>query len=1785
MAQDVESKPEALADVQLESGTYEIIRNRLSQQGKELRERLDQLNEARKEVFGSIETKLLSTERITTANNCIPRDMVAIGKRFIFGYNVRMGLKTETTLADVFAIYEFRDGAFRALPLDLIQDARFEKDFRDVYRFYKQAVFAKFSKIGPFLFMVFQVGKTASDIKTFKWAIEGDSLVYVDNRSDHEFQFPPQHDFQWIRTTRDLHRQGEHPHISIDDRVFVETVGGDLTIKIENNTESGEGIYAEDVENKDQTLDDAEIYYAIVGNLILLKIRPYQEQAFRYFVFNEKIQKAIRLDSIAHACVLLPDDHGIIFSNGYYLQRGESKIFESGLTDMLFEKRLVAPNGEDYLYTFYNRETGDHVLLRYNLIQQQVDTPILCNGAAFFQGGELVCFKAQQEPQKHHAVQIWQTPYVSEDFVPETNTDSFLYKIGNRDLVRGMAECHEILNLIAKEETYADLYVDIAKLAGDITDAYFWIGNPDCFNPKETLESIRSTATAAIDEFEKVVRLRQNTAAETKRVKTETREILSAVLRKRFDKIDDFVTTLADLRAVRGEIISLRELRYVDLELVDELEQEVVEQAEKQAQRCVKFLLDPKALNPYTERVESEAAKIETLQKVSDAKRLEENIAASAGELEMLIEIVSNLKIDDATHRTAIIDNISVIFASVNTARAALKGKIRELMSVEGVAEFNSQMKLLNQGVVNYLDICDQPEKCDEFLTKVMIQLEELEGRFAEFDEFVVQLTEKREEVYNAFETRKLQLVEARNKRANSLMSAADRILKGIKARVEAMDSINDINGYFASDLMIEKVRDIVRQLEELDDSVKVDDIQSRLKTVREDAVRQLKDRQELFVDGEMVIRFGKNKFSVNVQQLDLTTVIRDDDMCLHLTGTNFFEPLTDESLLATRDVWDQEVVSENREVYRGEYLAYQLFKSLSNAVGSGQPAEGGAPEEAVWTLDDARAARKPKLRTFIQRFMGPRYNEAYSKGVHDNDALLILRGLLDISKDVGLLRFSTRARALATMFWRYFGDEQEKALINAKLSGFGAVARLFPDAAAKAGYVSQLESMIDAWLEQSVLFDAALVFEAAEYLFRQNVAGGGFVISRTAADLNEAFQIHLRQNSFDDEFRTSLESVSNDPISRVQVARDWVAAFLDHRGKQDELEYADEVVATLLEGDIPSERIVDAKVNRTIKGLVGTHPVVDKGVYQLNYNRFMTKLNRYEREVVPRYHAYIDLKKQLVDDSREAMRLDEFRPRVLTSFVRNKLIDEVYLPLIGDNLAKQIGVAGEAKRTDRMGLLLLISPPGYGKTTLMEYIANRLGIIFMKINGPAIGHRVTSLDPVEAPNAAAREELLKLNLSLEMGDNVMIYLDDIQHCNPEFLQKFISLCDAQRKIEGVYKGRTRTYDLRGRKVCVVMAGNPYTESGEKFQIPDMLSNRADIYNLGEIIGETQDVFEMSYLENCLTSNPALNKLATRSQKDVYSIIRMADLDTQEGIELEGNYALEEINELVATMKKLMRVRDVVLRVNQAYIASAAQSDDYRTEPPFLLQGSYRNMNRIAEKVLPIMNNDELESLIMSNYENDAQTLTTSTESNLLKLKDMLGKLEPEEAKRWASIRRTFQQNVKMRGVEADDQVGQVILQLREFSDGLNAIREAMTDGVQSLSKSEDDKSELHLSMLLQHVAGLRSSLDTIGEAVNTAATKPPEPLRIETAAPPALPPQKVIVQHKVPRSILEVLRSQFDVINNWLQPLANSANAHTDDMKRLENSVQTCLANYYALLQELEDARRTGDEPPIIHE
>ena len=66
--------------------------------------------------------------------------MVPIGDQFIFGYNVFVGLRTETTLEDVFAVYRWEKDSFSPGALDLMQNEQFLTDFKNLYRYYKRIV-------------------------------------------------------------------------------------------------------------------------------------------------------------------------------------------------------------------------------------------------------------------------------------------------------------------------------------------------------------------------------------------------------------------------------------------------------------------------------------------------------------------------------------------------------------------------------------------------------------------------------------------------------------------------------------------------------------------------------------------------------------------------------------------------------------------------------------------------------------------------------------------------------------------------------------------------------------------------------------------------------------------------------------------------------------------------------------------------------------------------------------------------------------------------------------------------------------------------------------------------------------------------------------------------------------------------------------------------------------------------------------------------------------------------------------------------------------------------------------------------------------------------------------------------------------------------------------------------------------------------------------------------------------------------------------------------------------
>ncbi len=1647
---------------QLEGGSYDVIRKRLLEQAAELGRRAMQLNELRTKTFGGSQLALLATERVRTENNCVPRDIKAIQGQLLFGYNVFMGLKTETVVSDVFSVHNFKPNAggegFDLSPLSIgdghfLADATFVRDFNDLYRYYKGTKLLMIRTTETRILAIFQIGDKISDTRVFRWGIDKTGVIkFIDSRGDEDNVLPKQHDFEFTPVRREDQRSGDFPHFSILDEVFVETIGGDLTIKIENNTQDGKGIYREPVEDANQTLDDAEIGYSRVGALILLKIRPYREEKTRYFVFNTRTQHVIRIDAIGYACHALPEEQGIIFPGGYYLRTGDYKVFDTDAEGMSFRRVFRAPNGEDVLYVYDRLADGNYLLLPYNVIRKEVANPISCHGYSIFDDGKLVVFRSlSDEPTKVHPMQVWQTPFCSLEHAEAAPTDgSFLSKVGNAELVRGISEALTLQRIATVESPTRQSYEDVLSSCRRMVDGFYWISNDEAANLGGAVTPLSKTAELIIDEFEKVAAIRRRSSEALSKAEDAQTKIINSLRPHDMKAVEEFMGSLTELRKQRGHLITMREMRYMDLARVDVLEKQIVGAYDEVSKGAVAFLLQPTALKPLIERLSDVVTKVGEAQKATDLKPIYEDVDKVGEGLQVLNDIINGLKIEDPTQRTSILEQISEAYSQLNRARATLGARRKELATAEGRSEFGAQFKLFGQSVVSTLSLCDTPEKCDEALSRLLLSLEELEGRFGEFDEFLGDLAQKREEVTESIAAKRQTLLDERQRRAQNIVSAADRIITGIQRKARTFKTADELNTYFASDVMVSKLRDLAKQLFEIGASVKGDEVESRLKSARQDALRVLRDKTDLYEGGDNVIRFGTHRFNVNTQPVELALVPRKDDatgemtLLLHLTGTDYFEPIEDAALDEARDLWDQQLVSESDDVYRSETLA----ASVLFAAERGQ--EGLSIEKLTAALlaqggvAGAEGAL-PGLLEIIRGYAQTRHDEGYERGVHDVDAALILEKLLALRGSAGLLRYGASARALGALFFADLGSD-ERTLLARRAKSYGRLRDRLGSIAPQLELAREVEPLLTATASTHRLtFDPSEVRVASRYLVEELAADRPrFITSASATTLKDAVFAEMESAGCRRDFEDDLKSLEKHPAERLGLVVSWLTALVARSPDLAVHRHAELEAAVLIATDRKLDREPSgAAIEVTVSGILGQHRNVRDRAMSIRIDAWLGKMSHFIEERVVRFKKFRKIKQEIVEREKKRLRLDEFAPRVLSSFVRNRLIDEVYLPLVGANLAKQMGSAGEGKRTDQMGLLLLISPPGYGKTTLMEYVANKLGLVFMKVNGPSLGHEVTSVDPNDAPNATARQEVDKINLALEMGNNVMLYLDDIQHTNPELLQKFISLCDAQRRIEGVWRGKTRTYDLRGKKFCVVMAGNPYTESGEKFKIPDMLANRADTYNLGDILEGKDDLFALSYLENALTSNKVLQPLAGRDPKDTHKLIRMAKGESLPMTELSYPYSAAEATEIIEVLRRLFMVQEVLLKVNLEYIASASQDDNFRTEPPFKLQGSYRNMNKVTEKIVAAHTPEEVASIVDDHYAGESQTLTTGAEQNLLKLAELRGRQSPEQLERWKEIKKGFVR-VKMMGGKDDDPVARVTGALGGIGEQLDSVQKSL---------------------------------------------------------------------------------------------------------------------------------------------
>ncbi|MEO2008607.1 MAG: hypothetical protein ABGX22_07925, partial [Pirellulaceae bacterium] len=179
----------------------------------------------------------------------------------------------------------------------------------------------------------------------------------------------------------------------------------------------------------------------------------------------------------------------------------------------------------------------------------------------------------------------------------------------------------------------------------------------------------------------------------------------------------------------------------------------------------------------------------------------------------------------------------------------------------------------------------------------------------------------------------------------------------------------------------------------------------------------------------------------------------------------------------------------------------------------------------------------------------------------------------------------------------------------------------------------------------------------------------------------------------------------------------------------------------------------------------------------------------------------------------------------------------------------------------------------------------------------------------------------------------------------------------------------------------------------------------------------------------------------------------------------------------------------------------------------------------------------------------------------------------------------------KMKGIGSDDQAAHVIAQLSGFNDQLEALRTTLIEAAQESriagQSAEDQRSEA----LTREIGELNTTILQVGDSLQNMVPAPVEPAAaspvasgpspVDLAKDPTTEIHRVTVQHKVPRSILDVLRNQFELMHQWMEPTFVQSQQQAGELKELRTAIDTCIASYSTLVGELESApkqKRSSD-------
>ena len=1539
--------------------TYELLRGRLESVAKQVTAKAERFNELRAEVFASEPLTLAEQDRVHTEVASIPRDAVSVDGLLLFGYNVPPGLATNRLVDDVLSLYRLVPvsgtdwNVERVLSGDktyFLADPSFQRDFLEIYRYYAEARILGLTIAGDELLMVFGLGTADTDVRVLRWRLRSDGPVYLDAYGEHDRTAKQRFDFSWTDTDRSAIKDGRWPHLAIDGQMFIGLTKGTLEFRIDDAVTGGRTVYTERVAEIEQEVNELRVRFARLGELLLVGVLPYRENDERYYVYNRLTREAYRVDAIGRGCHQLPEEQGIVFPGGFHLQNGEHRVFAGDSTGLSLYESVLSPNGEDVMYAYVRPETGAYQLLSYNVVRREMSPPIQCHGYARFPDGVIVTVRESADAQRIHTIGIYTSPFCSVDlYVPPVASDSFFGRIGNAELVRGISECLSLGNDAADIPFNAANFEAIIARSSKLLDTYAWLGDANADGLSELLVQLRKSAGGILDEFAAVTAAKKDVLARTQDVE---RSILDLKASADLDQRDVqvFIDLVAQSRVVQGRIAELLETRHVDSANVDQLRQMAEDTTAVLGSRALALLGQRDALAGLVATLDRSETDITAATTTTHLQKVSETVEAIGTRAVLLTDLVGGLDTADSTEKTGILTRLSEVLARRNAVMALLDGRVRSLRTQEKAAGFQAALSVVTQRVTSALLAVGDATSCDRSSAQLAAELENLELAFGDVSEFAQALAAKRSEITEAFSSKRERIVAERSQLIQRIVGSSERVLATAVTRASSLADLGELEGFFAADPLVLRVRKAVEELRALGETARAGELTVAVRVARDTARRALRDRVDLVADG--MVRIGSRTFGVNEEPFELRMVTTDQGLSVSVTGTDLQIPIDDDRLRGFGPLALQSTASESSWIGRSAFLAFE-------------------------------AQRLGLTADSLRQFAGERFDDGYEIGVHDADAAKILSICAPTFASKGLW-FDGMTRAVAGV-WFAGLSLKDRDEVNRHVKAIRAL-----------GPGASRDILIDRHHDEiaRVATDAALDVEPALVLDYLGLFADQFAITETAGDLV-------------DNARSFLNSVGLDPRSAgfgelVGWVRDAVGSaekvpvlasstgIAIRPSNSVSLSLVAEVAWKLRDPTVSVSSGISFSV--AVTGVLAQHLTISDGVLRLPVGEVFTRYLRFCSQDRLRFQNFLRVRREVLDSWRSILHVNDLRVKVLSSFVRNRLVDEVYLPLIGENLARQLGDNGASQ-----GMLLLVSPPGYGKTTLIEYVSALLGMALVRVSGPALGTAVTSLDPSVAPDSASKSELEKLNRAFAMGSNTMLYIDDIQHLSPEFLQRFIPLCDGTRRIEGVFEGRARTFDLSGRRFAVVMAGNPYTSTGAQFKIPDMLANRSDVYNLGEVAEGSSEAFAQSYLENAVGSSDVAAPLLSRGRNDLQRFLAASRGESIRSDQLEHPYSAADTTNIVKVLTNMVRVRDVLLRVNAAYIRSASMDDALRGEPPFQLQGSYRNMTRLAGRLLPAMSPGEVDRLIDEHYKAESQTLGASAAWNLAKLQEVLGSATLEE--------------------------------------------------------------------------------------------------------------------------------------------------------------------------------------------